>query len=106
VSSKSDTGSGDVSWFICRPSRVAEVLPGPHRAVAGLRVIEVIAIPPEGRHDCPVATRWFFSAENYRDRRRNSLPHGKSRFWLSRQTAARLTSGSPFSQYITRLSWS
>jgi hypothetical protein len=59
VSSKSDTGSGDASRFICRPSRVTVLPPGPHRTIAGLGIIEVIAIPSESRHDCPVATRRY-----------------------------------------------
>ena len=51
VSSKSDTGSGKLSWFGFRTNRVVNEPSGPHRAVAGLGVFEVIAIPPESRHD-------------------------------------------------------
>ena len=51
MSSKSDTGSGRLSWLDCRTNRVVNEPSGPHRAVAGLGVIEVIAIPPESRHD-------------------------------------------------------
>jgi hypothetical protein len=51
VSSKSDTGSGKPSWFGRRINGVVNEPSGSHLAVAGLGVIEVIAIPPGGRHD-------------------------------------------------------
>ena len=58
MSSKSDTGSSKVSWFGFRTNRVVNEPSGSHRAVAGLGVIKVIAIPPESRHDCQEATRY------------------------------------------------
>ena len=51
MSSKSDAGLGRLSWFGFRTNRVVNEPSESHRAVAGLGVIEVIAIPPESRHD-------------------------------------------------------